>query len=96
MNTTTAKKINIVSFILAWIVFLVYFISTFSKDQETVLFGDIPIEIKSIIDVVIAVASLNFVYQFLYEEKKRKKLRLASTILNLFCIAYMAYTMMVR
>lgn len=94
MKTTTAQKINIISFILAWIIFLIYFFSTFTKEQDTVLFGDISVEIKSIMDVIIAVASLNFVYQFLYEEEKRKKLRVVSTVLNLFSITYLAYTMM--
>ena len=91
MMTNKSQLINIISFIFAWCIFLFYAISTFSDEQETVLFGDIPVEIKSIIDVIIAVISLNFVYQFLYEEKKRNKLRLVSTVLNLFCITYVGY-----
>lgn len=94
MKSTTSQKINVGTFILAWIVFIAWSVITFSKESTYIFIGDIPINTTSVLDVVIAVTSLNFVYQFLYDEERRKKTRMISTVLNLFCITYLGYTLL--
>lgn len=93
MNSTSAQKINVVTFILAWIIFITWSVVTFSKEKSYIHIGEIPVNTTSVLDVIIAVISLNFVYQFLYEEKRRKTSRTISTALNLFCITYLGYAL---
>ncbi|MFZ5554713.1 MAG: hypothetical protein ACOZCO_16480 [Bacteroidota bacterium] len=91
-----ARLFNIISFSAVVALFIFYCVVTFSTNERNLSIGDIPVDPRSVMDVAFAATSLYFVYQFLYEEKKRNRMRMVSTIMNVVCIAYILYTLFNR